>query len=33
MGIMQYAERLYHNWTSAARVLTEAYVSVVVAAC
>ncbi|BAM80407.1 similar to hedgehog protein [Cyanidioschyzon merolae strain 10D] len=33
VGIMPYAERLYHIWTSAARVLTEARVSVVVAAC
>jgi len=33
VGIMPYAERLYHIWTSAARGLTEARVSVVVAAC
>jgi hypothetical protein len=33
VGIMPYAERLYHIWTSAARVLTEARVSVISAAC
>ncbi|BAM79404.1 similar to hedgehog protein [Cyanidioschyzon merolae strain 10D] len=33
VGIMPYAERLYHIWTSAARVLTKARVSVISAAC